>query len=90
MKQHIITIDEEQLREVAAALSVQIRRIERRMRWAARKTLTGGGRINKDGEPIDVEKELSIYSKRGERVERLRALLKRIDEITRYYATQED
>lgn len=84
MTPHVITIDEDQLREVAAALSVQIRRIERRMRWAERKTLQGGAKT------ADIDKERSIYAKRGERVARLRALLKRIDEITRYHATQED
>lgn len=80
MKLHIITIDEEQRREVAQALTVQIRKIESRMRWAARKTLTGGGRFYKDGEPIDVEKERSIYAKREQRVARLREIIKIFDE----------
>lgn len=80
MTLHVITINEEQRREVAKALSVQIRKIESRMRWAARKTLTGGGRINKDGEPIDIEKERSIYGKREQRVAQLRELMKIFDE----------
>lgn len=80
MTTHTITIDEGQRREVAQALSVQIRKIESRMRWAARKTLSGGGRINKDGEPIDIEKERSIYAKREQRVARLREIIKIFDE----------
>lgn len=79
---HTITLTEEQRHEVACSIKTQIRRIETRLHWQARKTLQGGGRTNAKGEPIDIEKERSIYAKREERCARLREILKIFDNGT--------
>lgn len=79
---HTITLTEEQRHEVACSIRTQIRRIEKRLRWQACKTLQGDGGTNAKGEPIDIEKERSIYAKREDRCARLREIFKIFDDGT--------